>query len=255
MSTIRAELPTLTLRGGPSAVTVGRALARLTVAVSLLIVGFVAYEFGVTSVMANRAQAGLRDDLAMWEATAPVTQVAFAPADLPAAPVVVPAGLSYPDPVTAPVAGRIVTAPASSPGGVVGRIVITSAGVDWAFVEGVDRSSLRSGVGHMPGTALPGEPGNAVLSGHRTTYGAPFFHLDRVQPGDVITVETATGIHVYQAVEVRTVAPSDLSVTAQWQGAWLTLTTCNPAFSARERLVVIARLVDGPNAAVILAGS
>ena len=54
---------------------------------------------------------------------------------------------------------------------------------------------------------------------------------------------------------MRTVVPTDTSVTGQWQGAWLTLTTCTPAFSARDRLVVISRLVDGPNAAVILGGS
>ena len=104
----------------------------------------------------------------------------------------------------------------------------------------------------MPGTALPGQPGNAVISGHRTTYGAPFADLDDVAAGDIITVETATGVHLYEAVQSFVVAPQDIWVTEQWSGGWLTLTTCNPRFSARERLVVIVRLVDGPNAGVIL---
>lgn len=256
MSTMRAELPSLAIRRGPSAAAVGRAAARVLVASAVLIAGFVAYEFGVTSILANRAQAALRDDLTSWVASAPVAEAPYVHNNFPPAPVSVPADLPAPDPVDAnPSSGTITVAATPLSGRVMGRIVIPSAGVDWAFVEGVDRASLTSGVGHMPGTAVPGEPGNAVVSGHRTTYGAPFLHLDRVRPGDMITVETATGTHRYQVVELRTVAPSDLSVTDQWQGAWLTLTTCTPVFSARQRLVVISRLVEGPNAAVILGGS
>ena len=235
---------------------VGRTAARVAVTVAVLIAGFVVYEFGVTSILANRAQASLRDDLAATAASVTITEIPYAPANLPPAPVVVPADLQLPDPIAvAAPEGTLRVAPTPLPGNAVGRIVIPSAGVDWAFVEGVDRDSLRSGVGHMPETALPGEPGNAVISGHRTTYGAPFLHLDRVQPGDLITIENAIGTHVFQVVEIRTVAPTDLSVTGQWRGAWLTLTTCTPVFTARERLVVISRLVEGPNAAVILNGS
>ena len=98
-------------------------------------------------------------------------------------------------------------------------------------------------------------PGNAVISGHRTTYGAPFFHLDRVEPGDLVAVQTATGEHVYQVVETRVVEPTDVWVTQQWDGSWLTLTTCHPRFASSERLVVFAHLVAGPNAGVILGGS
>jgi len=76
----------------------------------------------------------------------------------------------------------------------------------------------------MPGTALPGQPGNAVISGHRTTYGAPFHDLDRVAAGDLVTVTTVTGTHVYQVVEARVVRPTEMWVTEQWSGSWLTLT-------------------------------
>ena len=104
----------------------------------------------------------------------------------------------------------------------------------------------------MPNTALPGQLGNAVISGHRTTYGAPFFNLERLVPGDRFAVETIIGTHTYEVVELRIVKPTDVWVTNQWEGSWLTLTTCHPKFSSRQRLVVFAELVDGPNAGVIV---
>jgi sortase A len=99
----------------------------------------------------------------------------------------------------------------------------------------------------MPDTPLPGMLGDAVISGHRTTYGAPFNELDELAPGDVIEVETAVGTHIYVVRESLVVSPFDVWVTNPREGAWLTLTTCNPEFSARERLVVFAELQGGPN--------
>ena len=250
MSAIRAELPRIAIRRGPAAASVVHALARTAVAAGLVIAGFLAYQFGVTSYFANRAQGELAAELAA--STGRVTVIPFIGADHPAAPIAIPGDLAPLTPaVSAGDAGMIVAETAPALGDPVGRIIIATAGVDWVFVEGVDRTSLRSGAGHMPGTALPGQPGNAVISGHRTTYGAPFMHLDRVRPGDDIMVTSAAGTHTYQVVAVRIVAPTETWVTGQWQGAWLTLTTCNPVFSARQRLVVVARLADGPNAATI----
>jgi sortase A len=119
--------------------------------------------------------------------------------------------------------------------------------------EGVDRATLKKGPGHMPWTPLPGQPGNAVLSGHRTTYGAPFFHLEALEPGDEIIIETALGTSVYEVRKVFIVAPTDVWVTEPMPGAWLTLTTCNPKYSARERLIIQAELVEGPNFAYVEA--
>jgi sortase A len=100
----------------------------------------------------------------------------------------------------------------------------------------------------MPGTALPGQPGNAVISGHRTTHGRPFFDLDQLKPGDRIEVETSIGTHVYELREEWfLVAPTDVWVVDPKDGGWLTLTTCHPKFSARQRLIVTAELVSGPN--------
>ena len=136
-------------------------------------------------------------------------------------------------------------------GSPVARIVIEEIGVDWIVVEGVDLEQLREGPGHMPQTPLPGQPGNAVISGHRTTNGAPFYDVADLEPGDLITVETLIGTHVYQVVDSRTVEADAWWVTFEWEGAWLTLTSCHPPFSSTQRFIVFAQLVDGPNAEVI----
>jgi len=117
----------------------------------------------------------------------------------------------------------------------------------WTVVEGVGTRDLKNGAGHMPRTPMPGQPGNAVISGHRTTYGAPFHELDELVPGDQIEVESAIGLNVYEVHESIVVAPIETWVTAPREGSWLTLTTCNPKFSSRQRLVVFAELVSGPN--------
>jgi sortase A len=118
---------------------------------------------------------------------------------------------------------------------------------DVVVYEGTDTETLKNGPGHMVSTPIPGQPGNAVVSGHRTTYGRPFFDLDQVEAGDDIIVETSIGTHTYQVTQVLVVAPTDVWVTDPRPGGWLTLTTCNPKFSARERLIVFATMVDGPN--------
>jgi sortase A len=118
---------------------------------------------------------------------------------------------------------------------------------DVAVFEGVDRETLQSGPGHVRASPLPGQPGNAVMSGHRTTYGRPFFDFDLLELGDEIEVETAIGTHLYAVREVIVVEASDVWVADPKPGGWLTLTTCEPKFSARQRLVVFAEMVDGPN--------
>ena len=140
---------------------------------------------------------------------------------------------------------------APAEGEVMGRIAIPKLDLDWMVVEGIDLELLKQGPGHIPHTALPGQPGNAVISGHRTTNGAPFFDLDLLIQGDIIEVESLTGTHTYSVIESRIVPPTGVWVTTQWDGAWLTLTTCAPKYSAAERLIVFAELIDGPNAEAI----
>jgi sortase A len=253
---------------------VARGLGFTLLTAGVLLGGFVGYELWVTSLFARHAQGGLQAELEeRAAASAPALVPYAADPSLGAAPLTVPAGLSEPGeidlaaaleaaglpPVSSPPEGGMGAALLSElpppDGDAVGRIRIPSAGVDWTVVEGVTPGDLRRGAGHMPNTALPGQPGNAVISGHRTTYGAPFYHLDRVVPGDLITVTTVTGTHAYQVVQSLVVRPSEMWVTEQWQGAWLTLTTCHPRLSSRERLVVVARLVGGPNLPAIARGA
>jgi sortase A len=128
------------------------------------------------------------------------------------------------------------------------RMRVPRVGLDAVVFEGITTETLAKGPGHMPGTSLPGQPGNAVISGHRTTHGRPFHDFDLLVPGDRVEIETAIGTHVYEVRESFIVAPTDVWVTDQRDGGWLTLTTCNPKYSATERLIVTAELVSGPNA-------
>jgi sortase A len=132
-------------------------------------------------------------------------------------------------------------------GGQLAVMRVPSVGLDAVVFSGVSRETLQKGPGLVPGTPMPGQPGNAVISGHRTTYGRPFYDFDLLEPGDRIEMETAIGTHVYEVRDSFIVAPDDVWVTDDKPGGWLTLTTCNPKFSARERLIITAELVEGPN--------
>jgi sortase A len=124
----------------------------------------------------------------------------------------------------------------------IGDLRIPVIGVDQVFVEGTNTADLRKGPGHYIGTPIPGQAGNASIAGHRTTYGHPFYNLDAVKKGDPIVVTTLQGVFVYDTFSNQVVSPNDSSVIANTAANWLTLTTCNPRFSASTRLIVHARL-------------
>ncbi|NND03791.1 MAG: class E sortase [Acidimicrobiia bacterium] len=219
-----------------------------------LTLGFVAHQLWITTFFAKANQADLEVELEERFAAAEIVEVEYKP--------VVVAGEDpppEPDPTIAGGAsgtpGLLKTESPPESGSAFAEIRIPSLESledGWTVVEGVKLSQLKNGAGHMPWTPLPGQPGNAVISGHRTTYGQPFHDLDQLVSGDLIEVDTALGTHVYSVTEVFVVKPTDVWVTHPKSGAWLTLTTCNPKFSARERLIVHAQLVAGPNADVIL---
>ena len=232
-----------------------RALQRLgwgLVWLGALTLGFVAHQLWITTWFATANQSALTAELEDHFAAAEITEVPFEPVVAPGEP--------PPDPstISGGAAGDIGTLLAESipdEGAAFAEIripALDSLADGWAVVEGVSVADLKNGAGHMPWTPMPGQPGNSVISGHRTTYGAPFSQLDELVAGDTIEVETALGTHVYAVRNVNVVKPTDVWVTHPRSGAWLTLTTCNPEFSARERLVVFAELVEGPNADVIL---
>lgn len=130
-----------------------------------------------------------------------------------------------------------------APGSPVGEIRIPAIGLDQVVVEGVAEAELSLGPGHYPGTPLPGEAGNVGIAGHRTTWGHPFYSLDRLRAGDPIVITTVQGTFTYDTTGSQVVAPSDVAVLDPTAAPELTLTTCNPRYSAAQRLVVRARLV------------
>lgn len=132
------------------------------------------------------------------------------------------------------------------------RLRIPKIGLDVLVVEGTTVEALRAGAGHYTGTPLPGEAGNVGIAGHRTTYGRPFNKLDLLTAGDLAMLQTPFEIYTYRAIgsfaghaNPWVVPPSDISVVGQDLAVRsLTLTTCNPKGSARQRLVLRFVLVS-----------
>lgn len=224
-----------------------RAVGWTSVVLGALILGFVAHQLWVTSWFAQQNQGELTAERERYFAAVEVNEV----------PYVAPGRPEFPsDPETGEAVLLVEAAPEPSQPFALIRIPSLERLEDgWNVVEGVRVSDLKNGAGHMPFTPLPGQPGNAVISGHRTTYGQPFHELDELVAGDLIYVDTAIGTHTYEVRDVFVVDPTALWVTEPRDGSWLTLTTCHPKFSARERLIVQAELVDGPNAGVILGST
>ena len=157
------------------------------------------------------------------------------------------------------------------PGDAIAVLHIPRLGADYEQVvlEGTAYADLKDGPGHYLGSALPGQPGNVAIAGHRTTYGSPFREVDLLQPGDPIVVETADSWFTYRVLGdpasgdfnghpsgipgQQIVTPADIQVThptpnaaadAPPSGSYLTLTTCHPRYSAQQRLIVHA-VLDG----------
>ena len=118
------------------------------------------------------------------------------------------------------------------------RLRIPAIGLDSGVAEGVELASLASAVGHWPGTALPGRPGNMVLAGHRTTHGAPFRRLDELNVGDEATIGPAGSAVTYRVTDTEIVNPNQLDVARPTVDATATLFACHPPGSARQRIVV-----------------
>ena len=205
-----------------------RALGELLVTVGVVLLLFVVYEVYVTDFLTEQRQAELTDELyAEW-------------ADDP------------------PVPGSQV------PGDAIAVLHIPRLGADYRQVvlEGTAEEQLSQGPGHYVGTALPGEQGNLAVAGHRVGKGSPFLELDTLRPGDPIVVETADSWFTYRVLPFdgdvpgqQIVRPTQVDVIApvpggeafgEPDGAYLTLTTCHPRFSAEQRLVVHAALDGAP---------
>lgn len=198
-----------------------RGTGKTLIASGVLILLFVAYQLWGTGLHEARAQDALEDKFA--SIAAPPTSVPTS--ETPVAP-----------PTTVP----------PLVGDAIARIVIPKANVDKIIVEGVGVEDLKKAPGHYPGTPMPGEPGNSAIAGHRTTYGAPFYDLDNLVVGDAIMVTTGVGEFRYEVIESQVVSPDAVEVLNPTEDNRLTLTTCNPRYSAAERLIISAKLVTTP---------
>jgi sortase A len=132
----------------------------------------------------------------------------------------------------------------SEPGDALGRIEAPGMdGLNMVFVQGTDESSLELGPGHYPETAMPGQGKTVAIAGHRTTYLAPFRHIDSLNPGDKITLKMPYGTFIYSVQKTEIVDPGDVGVIHDTGYERLVLSACNPVYSAAQRYIVFARLV------------
>jgi sortase A len=132
----------------------------------------------------------------------------------------------------------------SEPGDALGRIEAPGMdGLNMVFVQGTDESSLQLGPGHYPETAMPGQGRTVAIAGHRTTYLAPFRHIDSMHPGDKITLKMPYGTFIYSVQKSEIVDPTDVGVVHDTGYERLVLSACNPVYSAAQRYIIYARLV------------
>ncbi len=212
-------------------------VGELLVTLGILLLLFAAWQLWWTDVVSARESARVvqqvRDDFARG---------ASDPAD-PSAPSD-PAGPSIPGGERAPV----------PPDGAFALMAVPRFGPHWVqpVLRGTGLSVLANGVGHYDGTAMPGEVGNFAVAGHRTTHGRPFHDIDSLREGDRIVVDTLETEYVYAVRDHEVVRPTDVAVIAPVPDApgatpvdrVMTLTSCNPQYSATQRYVVHAVLVS-----------
>lgn len=127
------------------------------------------------------------------------------------------------------------------------RLIIPKAGIDMPIFEGDSANLLLKGGWIFPGTAHPGQPGNSVIFGHRFRYLPPitntFYSLDKVVVGDIFTVAWNGQVFNYAIKEIKVIEPTDFSVLKQSDVPLITLITCAPLFSTKQRLVVVGSLL------------
>lgn len=194
---------------------------------------FLVYQLWGTNLSTNREQSNLRQSLEReWAAPAPPPKKG--------------AKLPVPEP---PALGKAL-----------GVIEIPKIKLEKVVVQGANPAQLAKGPGHVPSTTMPGQPGTFAISGHRTTHGAPFYRLNELSKGDTITIVTRYAIYTYKVSHLQVVAPIAVEVLDNVRGpggrlkSQIVLTTCNPRFSAAQRLIVYGDLsFSAPNTSGLAA--
>jgi sortase A len=206
------------------------AIGRTCITVGVLILLFVTYQLWGTGIREAQAQRKLEDE---FEQRLGDAGVAVAPPDESA---------QGPNPTPSTTTPGPPPPPAAE-GDAVAHLSIPDIDVDKIVIEGVALDDLKRGPGHYPDTPLPGQPGNAAIAGHRTTYGAPFNRINELDRGDEILVTTVQGAFRYEVSDQLIVSPSEVGVLDDFGDNRLTLTACHPKYSARQRIIVVAALV------------
>jgi sortase A len=152
-----------------------------------------------------------------------------------------------PTPTTVPrPARRPVDAPTNSyapePIATIGAIEIPKLGVRSALGEGISLRNIDRGPSHWPGTAMPGQPGNVVVAGHRVTHTKPFRNIDQLVAGDEVFFEVGGARYRYVVTGSQVVTPKQTEIVAQTAEPTATLFACHPPGSARYRYVVHLKL-------------
>lgn len=215
-------MPVLSRRRAPVARRIGQLLIALSV-IGALIIG---YEFIWTDYSSGKAAKNAVQELEhVWNSGG------LTPADRPSR-----AGLNL-SPTT----------------DVFAVMRIPRLGSTWQqpVIEGVQSNDLARGVGHYPSTSMPGVIGNFAVAGHRVTHGHPFREMDMMRPGDLIGVQMRDVVYVYRTISLRVVKPNAVKVLAPvpfQPGAaptkpMMIISTCNPKYSARERLILTAEMI------------
>jgi sortase A len=213
-----------------------RRLADILLIAGGLVLAYPFWSAGYAQVQQSRLDATYRDNSAAFSTVA-AANAAARPRDLPTTEIVRRLAVLY--------GGRL------KPGDPLGRLRIPLIDLDRLVQQGTrgsasldpgaDRALLRNGPVHYGVTPLPGAGKPFAVAGHRTTYGAPFYKLDRLKRGDRIYLDTPYARFRYEVAKTTVVLPNDVSVLRD-RGYGLVLTTCTPPYSASHRLVVWAEL-------------
>ena len=187
--------------------------------IGAIILLFVAWQLWGTAITQHHSQTALEHQFA--------AKIHHAPVKPPPGFTLIPATTRIPDPPQ---------------GTVMAHLQIPKISLDQYVVSGTAEADLAKGPGHYLGTAMPGQAGNVAIAGHRTTHGAPFNRLAELAIGDPVYLTTSSGktlTYIVSAVPVA-VSPSDVTVLNNFGDDRITLTTCNPEYSAVQRLIVVA---------------
>ena len=134
-------------------------------------------------------------------------------------------------------------------GSTLGVLSLPTINVRKPLVVGIDDMALARGLGLWPGTPIPGDSGNAVIAGHRTSHGAPMLNIDRLKVGDPIfftTTGRAATTYEFRITKRKIVTPDAMWITRPTSGTTLTLFACHPPHSISFRYVIFAKLVSKP---------